>query len=69
MGNQELKGADRSVGSIAIEVRCALLTLSFLRPTLPMRDVDRKPYKRGDNVRLDYVTVDVDCQNKITDAQ
>ena len=52
VGNQELKGADRSVGSIAIEVWCALLILSFLRPTLLMRDVDRTPYKQGGNVRL-----------------
>ena len=47
-----LKGADRSVESMAVEVRCALLTLSFLRPTPPMRDVDRKPYKQSGNVRL-----------------
>ena len=52
VSNSELKGPGRSVGSMSIEVQCALLTLAFLQPTPRMRDVDRKPCKQGGNVRL-----------------
>ena len=52
VGNPKLKGADRSVGSISVEVQHALLTLSLLRRSPPMQDVDRRPHKQGGNIRL-----------------